>query len=73
LCGHNGLPPVNSPRDRRLDNFKPVNDLYGHRLGDEVLRVVAARLSELAGKDGTVARLRGDEFGVLLRCGRGSE
>ena len=49
-----------------LDNFKPVNDLYGHRLGDEVLRVVAQRLSKLV-ENGAVARLGGDEFGIVLR------
>lgn len=49
-----------------LDNFKPVNDVYGHRLGDEVLRVIARRLSKLV-EDGAVARLGGDEFGVILR------
>jgi diguanylate cyclase (GGDEF)-like protein len=56
-----------------LDNFKPINDLYGHRLGDEVLREVAARLSRIVAKNGTVARLGGDEFGVLTRCPRGEE
>ena len=49
-----------------LDNFKPVNDVYGHRLGDEVLRVIARRLSKIV-EDGAVARLGGDEFGIILR------
>ncbi len=53
-----------------LDHFKPINDLYGHRLGDEVLRVVASRLSELVDDEGMVARLGGDEFGILMRTGK---
>jgi len=56
-----------------LDHFKPINDLYGHRLGDEVLRVIAGRLSEIVEGDGLVARLAGDEFGILLRCHRGDD
>jgi diguanylate cyclase (GGDEF)-like protein len=48
-----------------LDNFKPINDVYGHRLGDEVLKVVAKRLTRMNEK-GSVARLGGDEFGVVL-------
>jgi diguanylate cyclase (GGDEF)-like protein len=56
-----------------LDHFKPINDLYGHRLGDEVLRVIAGRLSEIVEADGLVARLAGDEFGILLRCHRGDD
>ncbi|MGZ9143950.1 MAG: putative bifunctional diguanylate cyclase/phosphodiesterase, partial [Candidatus Binatia bacterium] len=49
-----------------LDQFKPVNDLYGHRLGDEVLRVTAARLKQIVGDRALVARIGGDEFGILL-------
>ncbi len=56
-----------------LDHFKPINDLYGHRLGDEVLRVVASRLTEIVGDNGMVARLAGDEFGILLRCAKGDD
>jgi diguanylate cyclase (GGDEF)-like protein len=48
-----------------LDNFKPINDVYGHRLGDEVLKVVAKRLTRM-NERGSVARLGGDEFGVIL-------
>ena len=50
-----------------LDHFKPINDLYGHRLGDEVLRVIASRLLEIVDGEGVVARLGGDEFGILIR------
>ena len=49
-----------------LDQFKPVNDLYGHRVGDEVLRVTAARLKRIVGDRAMVARIGGDEFGILL-------
>jgi diguanylate cyclase (GGDEF)-like protein len=49
-----------------LDDFKPINDVYGHRLGDEVLKVVAKRLTRIA-EGGSVARLGGDEFGIILR------
>ena len=49
-----------------LNNFKTVNDTYGHELGDDVLQAVAARLLEAAPAQSLVARLGGDEFVVLL-------
>ena len=45
-----------------LDNFKQVNDLYGHQAGDEVLRTSAARIQKLLPDAGILARLGGDEF-----------
>ncbi|RZS52117.1 putative bifunctional diguanylate cyclase/phosphodiesterase [Sphaerotilus mobilis] len=50
-----------------LDRFKQVNEVLGHRLGDEVLAEVAIRLRDtLSRTTDAIARLGGDEFGVLL-------
>lgn len=52
-----------------LDGFKPVNDRFGHAVGDKLLCSVADRLSEVIGDHGLVVRQGGDEFAVLLPPG----
>ncbi len=48
-----------------LDNFKKVNDAYGHMFGDQLLQAVSLAILSCLGKDQTLGRLGGDEFVVL--------
>lgn len=49
-----------------LDGFKPLNDNHGHRMGDKVLKDVAAALRESVRQDESIARYGGDEFCVIV-------
>ena len=49
-----------------LDGFKNVNDTLGHGAGDEVLRIVAERLRGFGAEGDMIARIGGDEFGILM-------
>ncbi|MGO8739138.1 putative bifunctional diguanylate cyclase/phosphodiesterase [Rhodoblastus sp.] len=53
-----------------LDGFKPINDLYGHAVGDRVLKECAARLKFFTSAETAIARLGGDEFALFLRGAR---
>ena len=50
-----------------LDGFKPINDIYGHSVGDTLLIAVGDRLRLVCGKRAFVARMGGDEFAIILK------
>lgn len=49
-----------------LDNFKKINDIHGHEIGDEILKEASSRLKTVLPADGFVGRLGGDEFILIM-------
>ena len=49
-----------------LDDFKEINDIFGHEVGDELLIAVADRLREIVRETDDIARMGGDEFAIVL-------
>ena len=49
-----------------MDQFKEVNDTFGHAAGDQCLEVIAQRLQAVLGENVVIGRLAGDEFGIVL-------
>ena len=49
-----------------LDDFKPINDMYGHSVGDNVLKIISNRLKDVLRKTDFIARLGGDEFVLII-------
>lgn len=49
-----------------IDDFKHINDTYGHIFGDQVIRRVAEIMQELVGQRGVIGRFGGDEYVILL-------
>ena len=65
------IDPCTGPRKTfigfiNLDSFQIVNNVSGHQAGDQLLREVAERLNQLVRRNDVVARLSGDEFGILM-------
>lgn len=49
-----------------LGNFKIINDNYGHQYGDDLLKTIAQRMTQIIGKNGILTRIGGDEFVLVL-------
>src|SRR5205823_1203126 len=56
-----------------VDNFKQINDAFGHATGDSVLTELAGRLSKALRSSDTLGRLSGDEFVAIVEAGEARE
>ena len=52
-----------------IDNFKNINDTFGHSTGDELLVEYSKKIEELCGEENFAAKIGGDEYGIILRSG----
>lgn len=52
-----------------LDDFKRINDSFGHSTGDELLQEYAKKIEDYCGEESFVAKIGGDEFGIIMRSG----
>jgi diguanylate cyclase (GGDEF)-like protein len=68
-----GAESVHAVLSLDLNHFKRINDIYGHSVGDDVLVVVAQRLSTAMRDGDLLARIGGDEFAVIARHLAGAE
>ena len=57
----------------QINNFRAINDDYGHDVGDRVLKIVSKRMLKTVGKQGFVGRIGGSEFALLLKEGVNAE
>jgi len=56
-----------------MDNFKQINDVYGQTTGDSLLKMVASKIEQVAGKGSRIARLAADHFTILIGDGSSIE
>ncbi len=56
-----------------LDHFKDINELHGHEIGDELLKLCAEKIRQMLRRDDLLARLSGDEFAAIVSCEQAHE
>jgi diguanylate cyclase (GGDEF)-like protein/PAS domain S-box-containing protein len=66
LCGHGATPGPHVLCDLDLDQFKLLNDTFGHKAGNELLKQLAILVTTRFDEPSTIARIGGDEIGILL-------
>lgn len=57
----------------QINNFRNINDEYGHAVGDEALKISGERIKEIVGEKGSVSRITGAEFAIIVNNGYDAE